>query len=284
MNKLNVFTAPRFINYIGLRMTKLILFHETIQQFLMSNDEHFDLVIVGIFLNEAMLGFAHHFGAPVIGCSHLGATRFTADLVGSPSPMSYVPNRTLGFSDKMTFWQRLGNIAFTLYEDYQFQSFMKFQSEIYESAFPRKDKPALADLRKNVSLVLLNSHFTIGYPRPYAPNMIEIGGIQINRKAARPLPKDILEFIEGAEHGCVYFSMGTMLQSSELTVQVRNDFLKAFSKLKQRVLWKWETEDLLGKPDNVFIAKWFPQDDVLAHRNVKLFITQGGLHSLTEAV
>lgn len=50
------------------------------------------------------------------------------------------------------------------------------------------------------------------------------------------------------------------------------------------MLWKWEDDNLPGKPDNVFIAKWFPQDDILAHENVKLFITHGGLLSSTEAV
>lgn len=40
----------------------------------------------------------------------------------------------------------------------------------------------------NVALVLLNSHFSINAPRPYVPNMIEIGGIQVNREP-NELPK-----------------------------------------------------------------------------------------------
>lgn len=284
LHKLTVLEIPTALTSMGFFISNYTMNHETIHQFLQSKDEHFDLVIMEIFMNEAMHGFGHHFGAPMIGFSTFGASTWSTDLVGSPSPMSYVPNAFLSFSDKMSFWQRLGNIAFSLYEDYQFQSYMKLQSRLYESVFPRKDKPALADLRKNVSLVLLNNHVTMNFPRPYAPNMIEVGGIHINRNAARPLPKDILEFVEGAEHGCVYFSMGSILKSTDMSSQLRDDILKAFSKLKQRVLWKWEDENLPGKPDNVFIAKWFPQDDLLAHKNVKLFITHGGLLSSTEAV
>jgi glucuronosyltransferase len=43
----------------------------------------------------------------------------------------------------------------------------------------------------------------------------------------------------------------------------RNAFLEAFSKLKQHVLWKWETDTLPGQPSNVKLGKWLPQSDIL---------------------
>lgn len=46
---------------------------------------------------------------------------------------------------------------------------------------------------------------------------------------------------------------------------------------------KWEEDTLDGKPDNVFISKWLPQDDVLAHSNIKLFISHCGLGGIVEA-
>jgi glucuronosyltransferase len=46
---------------------------------------------------------------------------------------------------------------------------------------------------------------------------------------------------------------------------------------------KWESDDLAGKPKNVFISKWLPQDDILAHPNLKLFISHCGLGSVAES-
>ena len=46
---------------------------------------------------------------------------------------------------------------------------------------------------------------------------------------------------------------------------------------------KWEADTLEGQPKNVFISKWLPQDDVLAHPNIKLFISHCGLGGVVEA-
>ena len=46
---------------------------------------------------------------------------------------------------------------------------------------------------------------------------------------------------------------------------------------------KWESDVLPGKPDNVLISKWLPQNDVLAHPNVKAFISHCGYGGVIEA-
>lgn len=46
---------------------------------------------------------------------------------------------------------------------------------------------------------------------------------------------------------------------------------------------KWESDVLDGQPENVFISTWLPQDDVLAHPNIKIFISHCGLGGMVEA-
>ncbi|KAK8724674.1 hypothetical protein OTU49_011203, partial [Cherax quadricarinatus] len=91
-------------------------------------------------------------------------------------------------------------------------------------------------------------------------------------------------WITGAgSSGVIYFSLGSVTRSSSMPVQYRDLFIQAFRRLPQRVIWKYE-EELEDVPDNVMISKWLPQQDILAHNNVKVFITHGGLLSMQEAI
>ena len=75
--------------------------------------------------------------------------------------------------------------------------------------------------------------------------------------------QELQKYLDEAPDGVIYFSMGSALQSHLMPESKRNAFLGAFSKFKQRVLWKWESDTLPGQPSNVKIAKWLPQSDIL---------------------
>lgn len=98
-----------------------------------------------------------------------------------------------------------------------------------------------------------------------------------------PLPADLQNFLDGAKDGAILFSLGSNAKSTYLPDETIQKLLKTFSQIKQRVVMKWESDSLEGKPDNVFISKWLPQDDVLAHKNIKVFISHCGYGGLTEA-
>lgn len=69
--------------------------------------------------------------------------------------------------------------------------------------------------------------------------------------------------MDESKDGVILFSMGSNLKSSDLPESRLVEILTAFSKLKQRVIWKFEKEDLPNIPENVLISKWLPQSDIL---------------------
>lgn len=77
--------------------------------------------------------------------------------------------------------------------------------------------------------------------------------------------------------------MGSNAKSTYLPKEQLAILLKVFSKLNQRVIMKWEADVLDRKPDNVLIGKWLPQDDILAHSNVQLFISHCELGGVVES-
>lgn len=49
-----------------------------------------------------------------------------------------------------------------------------------------------------------------------------------------------------------------------MPAEKREAFIRAFKRLPQRVIWKWENDTMEGKTDNILIGKWLPQFDILS--------------------
>lgn len=195
--------------------------------------------------------------------------------------MSYVPHPFLSYTEKMNFHQRAMNfLTFMVEEYYYYVKHLPKQKQLYEKFFPNAKKN-FYEMLKSSAIIFANTHVSASSARPLLPNMIDIGGIHVNE--ANPLPIEFQNFLDGAENGAIIFSMGSVIQAHKWEVEKREAFVRTFKKLKQRVIWKYENDTLPNKPENVMISKWLPQRDILAHRNIKLFITHGGYLGTTEA-
>ena len=117
--------------------------------------------------------------------------------------------------------------------------------------------------------------------RPVSPKTIHAG--LMSCRPAQPLPQDLLEFVQSAQYGVILVSFGSILQASAMPEYKRQMMLRVFSRLEQKVIWKWELA-MPDAPENVLISPWLPQTSLLAHTNVKVFITHGGAGSLQETI
>lgn len=77
--------------------------------------------------------------------------------------------------------------------------------------------------------------------------------------------------MDSSIHGVIYVSFGTNMLPSLLPPEKIEVMTSVFSTLPYNILWKWDKDVLPGQSDNIKIAKWFPQSDLLSKLNVKRF-------------
>ncbi|XP_031424632.1 UDP-glucuronosyltransferase 2A1-like isoform X1 [Clupea harengus] len=198
----------------------------------------------------------------------------------APSPVSYIPLTGSGFSDKMTFIERVKNMLYfgavviqdrlTLRPVYQgvCEKYLSPHSDFYM-------------LMQSADLWLMRGDFVFEFPRPTMPNVVYMGGFQC--KPAKPLPQDLEDFVQSSgEHGVILMSLGTFV--SQLPSDITEEIAAAFAELPQKVIWKYTGERPSTLGNNTLLVDWMPQNDILGHPKIKLFVAHGGTNGVQEAL
>jgi glucuronosyltransferase len=86
-------------------------------------------------------------------------------------------------------------------------------------------------VKRNVSLTLICDHFSQGVVRPLLPNVINVGGLHLKSKPS-PLPEHIQSWLDGAEHGAIFFSLGSNAKSTFMPKEKVEILMKVFGKLQ----------------------------------------------------
>lgn len=275
-------------NY-GIFTTKFAFDSPVVKKFIENDRTPFDLIISEQFQQEAFNMFSHKYNCPLITIATLDIADFMDRAKGALTPLSHVPHFLSYNSDRMTFFERLENTIISLYDALGRKFYyLPKQNRLAREAFTSLENqlggrlPTVEDLEKKISVHLVNGHPALSLPRPRMPGIVDIAGIQI--KKPKPLPQELQTFLDGAQDGVIYISFGSFLRSSDMPKAKYEAMLNVFRKLKQRVLWKWESDKIPNLPSNVMVQKWMPQADILAHKNVKVFIGHGGIFGTQEAI
>ncbi|XP_033607657.1 UDP-glucuronosyltransferase 2B15 isoform X2 [Cryptotermes secundus] len=244
-------------------MVKKQLSSPQLQEFIRSNATKYDLVFLEALLYQSYHGLIHLVGSPpVIGILSLECFWTAGDAMGTPNNPAFVPEILLSYGNRMTFYERLQNMLFWLWIRYK----------IYLEAFPEQEAimrrffgsspPSIIDAERNISLLMLSSNWVFNYPIPLMPTVLTFHSLHV-KTTNDTLPNDLQTFLDEAEYGVIYFSLGSNVRSDRMPQEKRHAFLSAFSELPQRILWKWESDSLPGQPPNVRLGKWLPQQDIL---------------------
>ncbi|XP_052854405.1 UDP-glycosyltransferase UGT5-like [Drosophila gunungcola] len=287
MTKVSSYTYLQMLHVMGISNTDFVFDQPEVRDLFNANEKvgQYDLLLAGQFYNEGALILGHLFQIPIVTVSTFGFTNYYSQLAGIVSPWSYVPHGFMPYTEHMSLWDRIGNVAISGFEDlYREFSYYPKQNAILKKHFAKLlDRvPTIKELERNISAMLLNTYMPLASARPVSYNMILVGGLHIEPPKA--LPEHLQKFLDGAEHGVIYFSLGSQVRSADMPPQKLKIFLDVFGRLKQRILWKFEDETPPNMPTNVMVQKWLPQQDILSHPNVKVFIAHGGLFGTQEAV
>ena len=205
---------------------------------------------------------------------------FTPDVsfphIISMTPFLFSPELT----DEMNFSERIANsIGFFLTHFVMPKICSRMTLDLVDKLMI-DTKKSISDVYSD-ALVLAGTDFTFEFPRPYMPNIIPVGGWYID--SANPLAGKLKTFVDqSGDIGIVYLSFGTLFAK---TYQDKMELLgRVFERFpQQRFVWKYNGPPI-SVPENVFQMAWVPQNDLLGHKKLRLFITHCGSHSSYEAL
>ena len=274
---------------LAIQLNENAFKHPIMQNFLKNPDTKFDIVIVQpLFAGEAGYYLGHRFKAPL-------ATYITAQshipqishAVGQPYNPSYMNFPMLTAIGEMTFLERVLNTIASFMFEHAFRNtyFLSKVNEFLDQKFPGEERPGILEIERNTSLVLQFGHPLIldGWA-PMVPNYVQLG--MMNCRPGNPFPAgdEIGDFLKKSKKGVIFVSFGSIIKGSLMTPDKKQIFLNVFKKFSQYdFIWKWD-EKLPDLPKNVLVANWLPQQDILAHPNLKLFITHAGQSSFQESL
>ncbi|KAK5966196.1 UDP-glucuronosyltransferase [Trichostrongylus colubriformis] len=158
-----------------------------------------------------------------------------------------------------------------------------------ETAIMRKhwdpNFPDILDLASKCPLVMANSNELYEFPRPTLAKVVNIGGLGVEHKDAKPLKEQFKKIAETGK-GMVVMSFGSVARTEWMPENWKIAILKAFARFPEyQFVIRYVMDDLKGRlPPNVHTFSWLPQNDLLLHPNTKAFISHGGYNSLQEAI
>ncbi|KAL7015243.1 hypothetical protein ACKWTF_016359 [Chironomus riparius] len=258
--------------------------HPTIQEMIKNKDKFkFDAIIVEFMNQVPWQAFASIFNAPVIGISSLDMMSEYHRLHGNVFNPILHPEVIFPFYENLTFLQRVRIVRYHAYYELYYK-------HVYNRIFDKLIKRHFGEIRFPVDqlnaigeVLLVNVHPALGHVRPVLPTTVQLGFMHI-KEPKEIIEENIKQFLDSSTRPIIYMSLGSMVKSSQISEATLKVFKEAFGELPYDVMWKYENEEMEGKPDNVFAYPWFPQADLLAHERVKLFITQGGQQSMEESI
>merc|ERR1711936_30601 len=245
---------------------------------LLKTEKKFDAVITLVL--DAYL--AELFNCSLITWSPSGPVPMFMAGTGNVINLSVQPMLMNKYIEPMSFLHRAGNHLMDLVSNIWIWVFMYKLDQIRTRELGYQLPSNYEIVEQRFSVFISNHHPVTHGSWPYLPNVIEVGGLGV--KEAKPLTGDLASWLDSAHAGAVFISFGSAISPSQMPEEKLAVVLAVFRALPQiSFVWKWDSE-IEELPANVIIKKWIPQQDLLGHPNLRVFVTHGGMGGVSEAV
>jgi glucuronosyltransferase len=219
----------------------------------------FDLVIVESMGFIPYHAFSELFNAPLMGFNsfdapmdfHISQGNYVNPFVVNEAAL-FPTIGELSFFQRWDVIKRLAKIAYTVVIKPDLLNRYKYLIKKY---FPMSELSP-QELLDKVEFLMVNTHPALGFVRPLVPTTVQLGFIHIEKP--KPLPNDLQRYMDLSKNGVIYMSLGSNVKASKLNPKYVNTFLRVFESLEYDVIWKWETNEMENKPENVLLSKWLP--------------------------
>ncbi|KAL0841661.1 hypothetical protein ABMA28_013939 [Loxostege sticticalis] len=273
----------------GPQYAQNALHHEALKKLLYDPSVAFDAVIVDWFYSGLLAPLASLFECPLVWYVHGDVSWHSLRLVHEEASPAYSVDLLSGHMPTLPFSTKeraygLGLQVYYSFWMYYIEQFVEIPA--YDAIFRtpmqlrKRLLPPYEAVAYNGSLLLVNSHPPLGQTLPLPQNTKLIGGHHI-REPIKLLPKSLQAFMDNAKNGVIFMNLGSL--QGKLPNQLKTQILDALSQLDRLVLWHLE-DAVEYVPKNIRLLDRAPQLSILKHHNTELFITDGSLTSLMEAV
>ncbi|XP_068619001.1 UDP-glucosyltransferase 2-like [Battus philenor] len=274
------FPRLRAINELSIKIAIAQLMSKQMTALLINPNVKFDLVITEAD-TPILYAVAEKYKAPHISITASSGKIHQYEAKGNPNHPIFYPDVNTIYHGNMSYWQKLHEIKRYYETKYEYYNYYLPLCEVAAKKLLGL-KRSLLDVEYDIDLLFVAGNPVIIGNRPTVPAIIYTDRLHL--KPGLPLPQDLKMLMDSATNGVIYFSLGMLQESEQLNPKILVILAETFKELPYTILWKIGNTTMINKPDNVIAQMWFPQQEILAHPNVKAFITHGGSRSLEEAI
>ncbi|XP_061186448.1 UDP-glucuronosyltransferase 1-6-like [Saccostrea echinata] len=242
--------------------------------------QHFQTVIFDGLMYVPSLILAHKLSIPeVVYCfaSFLPHViyRVPSDYLSIPEfPLFPIPDPNLVTSRFQSLSQRIGMILMGI-----FGKSLIFPDDVVRKYVSTSSLDEFYKKANTFSFYLMDQDEILDYPRPSLPNIAFVGGLSLSN-SLHPLPNQIQLHIDSAKDGIVVATFGS---KSNMPVKFKTIFYEAFQNIPEiHFIANIDESYFMGK--NILTIPWLPQNDLLANKRIKAFITHCGNSGQYEAL